>query len=334
MKWISGKPIYLVAIGVFLLLFVALLITNANVRQQQAALESYTTEPEETEPLIAEPDVELDLYTALTLPYTIEVPQGWIQAEEDGCVTFFNSLDGAKIQLIEMEYFGGVNNVTLESITDDLAQIDGQLLYFDAYNNKYYAKYYLDGLIYLEETIWDRLNVLRISCVYTVDNDTYYDQLFSHIIDSLNWEWQDPIPVDCYLFYSDYGNFETGLPVTWSTYIDNKGRLVATSEYNSVMTCAVSETDADFSLVTQDNFFSSITLETSEYEIIYYENTGRIITGEITYIADDGQQYCVISNYLKTDSFLYSFSLMCLAGAYEEDASSYMNAVSLFRVFE
>ena len=339
-KLIIGKPIYGIAIGVFIFLLVALLITNANVRQkeqqrqQEQELQAYQNpqEPTLTESGNAEPNIEMIQYQSTSLPYVIEVPSDWVQGEEGNTVSFFHSADGANISISEMDYFGGVNNITEETLISDIGE-QGELLHYDRYNNKYYAAYAIDNVVYLEETIWDRNNVIRISCTYPAESNDYYEPLCTYVIDSFNWQWEDPIPEDIFIYYNEYGNFEFGVPISWEYYIDDSGVFIAKSPNSSVMQCRITEGEFNFGNTDAETYFKDLIAGSQQHEITYFENKGNYITGDLVLLDESGLQYHVVSTQVQNNSFLYTFIFMATTDYYEEDGAAYSKALSLFRIF-
>ena len=333
MEKLKDNPIILFAIVAFMVLLLAVFITQRT--QSQPALDPYldsksSEEPSETEYV---PDIETTIYQSETFDLSVLVPQGWVETQEEQTHSFFHKEDGASITINESAYYPEVNNVTANSLAEDVSKAGGQLLAFEPYNDQYLSKYVMDYVVYIEKTTWDLDTVVRITCSYPSESEEYYSSLFVWVVNSLTWNKPRAIPASQHIFYSQFGNFEVGIPITWETSIDEQGRLVAVSQNNSLMYCAVINDSLDVSNVTQEDFFSDIVNSETAYEVVFFDNQNGILSGEINYEGSDGQIYHRIQNTLQTDQYQYSFSMDGLLEYAETDSSFYYESLQLFRTF-
>ena len=157
----------------------------------------------------------------------------------------------------------------------------------------------------------------------------YYDTVI-YLFDSFQWEQANPIPEEFILYYSDYGDFEFGVPIGWESSIVD-GVYQAISPSGSTMTCTLTSTSMDLSSIKQLDYVDIASAGKSNYLLSSFSNTGTNLIAEATYNLE-GVPYTEVRSMLATGLFQYEFTFQCEQANYETDGQYFITAMNLFRV--
>lgn len=217
------------------------------------------------------------------IPLEMPIPDGWSRVTKDGYDTFIHAASSSSIQVQILSYYPRVNSITADTFSADLDKRGYVLSSFERTGDtSYYASYSTAGgggvTNVFEVAMWDRKNVVKL--VVTVD-DIYVDRLMDEIrfcLDNVIWNRLDPVPEGVFLQYMSYGDFEFGVPDTW-TYAEAEGGFYATDENSgSVLTVGV----VDENLTIED---------INQYDYAQFMQNGRADFGMTRFEQYDGYIY-------------------------------------------
>lgn len=304
------------------------------ISSSQTNLPSYvpTNEPVEEDEETT-PDIKTTEYFNDELNLSMLVPADWTEVIKSGCDSFINQVDGAMLQFDIRPYDPTFNNITKETVANDVLAADGVLGGFAKDDNhSYLAIYEIGSTDYFEYNIWDLNHTVRVSMQIPAQRyNDYYDTVI-YLFDSFQWDQANPIPEEFILYYSDYGNFEFGVPIGWESSIVD-GVYQAVSPSGSMMTCTLTSTSLDLSNVKQLDYVGVASAGKSNYLLSSFSNTGTNLTAEATYNVD-GIPYSEVQSILATGLFQYEFTFQCEQANYETDGQYFIMAMNLFRVFD
>ena len=279
------------------------------------------------------PPIILDttLYVDERIGLSIHIPVGWQKITRGGFDTFVHP-DGTAIQLQVMDYMPSMNMMTPESIAADAQNIGGVLTeYLRMSTSSYAIIYKIGGINYIEFNTWDRQVLVRIQ--FTLSDAAYgiYFDTCMHIINTLAWEQLDPIPAEFMLYYSDFGNFEFGVPIEWGYVITGDGVFVATNPHTgTVMYVSVEATDATFHEVAQIEYVNVMGVNRDGFMLQNFSNDGFAIVAEASYFVGE-VQYGLVQYRVASGRFQYVFSFEARVEAIQYDLPYYQAATRLFR---
>ena len=328
-KKFFGKSTTIIII-VLAVLILSLLVTISNQRQNQ--LPAYQNTETAGSPVATVYQEDCTEYISDVLPYSINVPSAWRYVVQDNCPAFVNEADGATVKFINMPYDPTINMVSKATLEMDINNANGTLIDFAKISaSSYLSLYEISGIYYLEYTVWDRCNIVRIVFMYRGEDASYYTEYAKYLLESFNWERADPIPDGYYIYYNEFGNFEFGVPEAWDTYIDN-GMFTAISPNQSYMICSVTKSENSFQNIDIAQFVEIYLPNVTEYNVITFQNTGAVIVAEISYYANN-VEYRFVGNAATNNGYIYEFALLCSTNYYSTDGAAYMQSLELFQVF-
>lgn len=275
---------YLVA-----LVFMAIIFTI--FAKKQDLLNAYTggsstytvEETNETETEVA---MEGFSYDGLAL--TIKIPEGWGHVTKDGYDTFIHTPSASSIQLQVMSYYPQVNNVTADSLGEDLLAMGYSILNFSRTDlNSYFVTYQSEtsaGVMdYIDFVIWDLSHVVKLHVTVQDENyDRLEDELLASL-DSLVWDYENPIPEGVYINYSLNGDFQFGIPDGWTTG-EQDGSLYAYDENGVSMSVAMlTDQDPDIESLTQLDYANFAATGKNNFILSQFEKNTHYIYAEATY---------------------------------------------------
>lgn len=294
-------------------------------------LPAYVTEEPTPTPTEKALDIDTAVYTNDVTGFTMEVPAEWTPVVRDGADSYVNQ-DGAILMFYVSDYDPTMNWITQETVTSDVQAADGVLGGFAKDNShSYLAVYEIGSVDYFEYNIWDLQNTVRVSWQIPAARYNYYYDIVIGLFDTFQWKQAAPIPDDFYMFYSDYGNFEFGVPLGWQEELVDE-TYVVTSPSGSTITCSLTSTSEDLSGITQIDYVNAASAGKSNYLLSSYTNTGATLVAEASYTIN-GVGYNEVREMLASGSFYYEFIFQCEPSNYETDGAAFLQAMNLFRVF-
>lgn len=328
MRDIVRKPRNWVGTMVVIMVLIALIqsfLSSANTN-----LPAYVATPT-PEPTATPPSIETVTYQSNEINFTMLVPGEWEFVTKSGNDAFINPVDGAMLMIDIYDYDPSLNNVTQETVYSDVVATNGVLGGFASNTTSSYVVIYEIGSAdYFEYHCWDRSHAICISMTVPAERYNYYYDSVIYLFDSISWQQEYPITDGYYLYYSDYGNFEFGIPTNWDVGLEN-GELVMVSPNGSTVVVSLTSTSNDLSGVSKLDYANSMSGGKSNYLLSTFENTGSTLTAEASFTANN-VSYSEVRMILSTGTFWYEFNLTCPSSAYDTDGATFLNIVNLFRV--
>lgn len=323
-RYILSKYGFIIAIAVMIILF----LSSATSQEQLDAYttgESVYTVEQETE---APKTLDTFTYQNKTVNLTMEIPDGWTYVLKDGFDTYVHSASASSIQIQVLSYYPMVNNMTYESITQSYAARGMEVTEFSYLSdNSYYLIYTSNGMSgvtdYIETVLWDRSHVVKIVMTF---NDLNYEKLEEQIwycIDTIRWEYEDPIQEGFYLSYQSYGDFEYAVPSGWTTGTTENSFYACETTTGAVLTVNVLEDPSSISEITQVDYASFLSSGRSNFALATFETYENSIYGEATY-ANNESLMALFQMYIANGTYHYIVT-------YELPASYDANSMSIVR---
>ena len=292
------KPGNWVGLCIALTFLIALLYSF--ISASNANLPSYVA-PEQP-PVEETPEpVSIDTveYTATEIPLNMQVPADWRQITKGGNAASINPVDGASISFDIGAYVPGANMVTEAVANEDITRAGGSMVGFTAESNSsYMVVYELGNAVYFEYSTWDLSTFVRVTFQMPRERYDYYYDIAIYLFDSFCWEKAQPIPDGFSLFYSAYGNFEFGVPDSWTAVIED-GAYIASAPSGSRLTVTVTPSEVDLSALSQLDYVAAASQGKQDYLLSSYSNTGTSLAAEASYSMGGAAWYT--SNQLLTD---------------------------------
>ena len=316
----------LIAAAIIALVVTLLSSTKANLPQYVAP--APVEEPETPEIL----DLEYGVFNAENIPLSMTVPTDWTYVMQGGCPTYINRSDGARISFQITEYQPSMNNNTESVVYQDVLNAGGIWGGYSRLDpSSYIAIYELGSTDYFELTTWDLDTSVRVQFAVPSQRYDYYYDTILYLFDTFVWEKGNPIPEGYYLYYSDYGSYEFGIPIGWVA-TESNGISASNPVTGSILYATAYESAGDLSTVSQLDYVNAASAGRSGYLLSHYTNTGTSIVAEATYTSG-GIQYALIHNMLYSQGMIYEFTFECTAENYNTDGGTYLSSLGLFRVF-
>ena len=316
-----------IAAALFINLFSS---TNANLPSYQAGTEvEPTVTPEEDE---AKPTFETSVYKNNEYGFSMPVPAEWAFVVKNGADSFV-APNGSILSFNISEYDPTLNSITQESVANDVAALQGLLGGFVWISTTSYAVIYELGTIdYFEYVTWDLNTLVRITGASPATAYAEYSNQITALFDQFQWEKQNPVPENFFMYYSDYGNFEFPVPIDW-TYGIEDGYFVAVSpDGRTNFRVTVNNTTSDFSGITQLDYVNIMGEGKSGYMLSEYSNSGTVIGSSATFM-NNGVQYIELHQMLASGQFQYELLFQSPADTYETVYQTYLQVSNYFRVF-
>lgn len=320
-NWVMGIIALAVLIALIQSFFSA---ANSNL---PAYIESPTPVPTTTPP-----NIDTVIYHNDEVNFSMCVPAGWSHVTKSGNDAFINQADGAMLMIDVHDYDPWLNTVTQESVQADVKAQNGMLGGFAQNDSHSYIVIYEVGTVdYFEYYCWDLAHTLCVSMSIPTERYQHYYDSVIYLFDTIRWEEEYPIPDDFYLYYSDYGNFEFGLPIGWQTALQD-GSLVATSPNGSMVVVTLTSTSNDLSSISQLDYANLASAGKSNYLLSKFENNGTNLIAEASFQVN-GTSCSEVRMMLSSGNFWYEFDFTCPDSAYDVDGAAFLQTINLFRAF-
>ena len=301
----------------------------------------YTVKPKESEAAPAARE-EMQVYTSDKIDLSMKVPSSWSGVIKSGAQTFIHSPSATAFMIQILDYYPQVNNVTIESLSEDLAAQGLSILNFERPDASSYFLYYqksnTEGIVdYIDYVLWDRAHVVKITLTVKEAYLERLNDIINECFDSVAWNREDPIPDGVFLCYNMAGDFEFGVPISWP-YSEADGAVFAMDEQTGAqMTVTFLESNASISDIPQTEYAQFLSSGKNSFMLHLYDVHSNSIYGEASYISQstgeqidmmqyyiaDGKNHC-ISTFEFPDSVsgdyydLFHSCLMCLRSFHVE----------------
>lgn len=315
-----------------LIIILTIFITKCS---QSSPLPAYGGDGEETpSPVPTSVPFDSQDYVNEEIGLTMKVPAGWQYVVKGGIPTFIHKESVSSLQIQVSEYTPYVLYVTQESLTEEIASAGGQLMeYVRASDAQYLVRYQINDMVYTEETMFDRLHVVRV--VYTVSYENMFylgDQINASLL-SISWTAQTPFPSGFKVFYNQFGNFEYAVPDNWYYGVVDDTFFAQSPETEATMSISVVQTDADYSEVTQSDYMQFISSNYPSYILNSFAHDKYMVYAVGSY-SNGTQRYMLIQYIIARTGFEYTITFICPYDKYNEEAELYTKTIDVFRFFD
>lgn len=330
-----GKFWYLYVIGIMSLAFFVIATSKKQLQAYRSGIDSsiYTIDSEQE----TEENVPMTAYKADNIDLLMQVPDGWPRITKDGFDTFVDQASGTSIQIQVLDYYPEVNNVSEEYLTDSLYG-QGYTLseYYRDSGNTYtviYNKSNESGVIdYLEYVVWDRKHVVKIKAVF---NDKYFTHMKTAVKNTLNsiqWNYEDPISDGFYLVYKVDGDFEFAVPLNWS-YGETDGAAFAQDpDTGATLTVTLNPASVYANQITQIDYTGLVGEGKQNYQLQGFAQYDDHVHGEASYTVN-GEQAAVVQDLYANGAYLYLVSYECPYTAADSLYPAIIDGLGMTRIF-
>lgn len=265
--------------------------------------------------------IDTFIYENTEYGFTLEIPKGWEKVIQDGYDTYIHTPSSSSIQIQIFPYDAAINNTSQESVSTDVVQKGYTLVSYNRISPSSYELMYQKEKTYdyIEEVKWSRDCIVKLVCVFNDENYTKIYPYYEKSINSFQWNTDDIIPDDVYLYYSSIGDFEFAVPVDWTlgtanaSYVavnaDNTAQLTVTVSENQNLLSDLTATDMTNFLITNKNAFMlrEFSTGTTSARAVASYNNGNPTTNKTFLFANGQYWYCLQFDYI-TGSFDESMS--------------------------
>ena len=308
MNWLKskfGKLWPLVLIAAMFILFLVFATKQENLDVYKSGNSTYTIETESE----SKKNIVSNTYLNNTVDLSMQIPDGWQHITKDGYDTYVHSASASSIQIQVMAYYPLVNNASVDSLSETYNARGMEITEFQFLSdNSYYLIYQSSGMSgitdYIEYVIWDRQHVAKIVVTF---NDENYDRLKDEIwysLDSISWNYEDPVPEGYYLSYQIDGDFEYAVPDQWTAgYSDTTFYAYEESTGASLSVNTIQDPTllSDITELDYSNFLSN---GKSDFILNQFQQSDTNIYGEATYISN-GTQMSIVQEYYANGTYQY-----------------------------
>ena len=311
--------------------------------RNQASLPAYVEQDEdviqeEEQQEEEKKDIPLTDFTDEKTGFTIGVPTDWTYVLKNGNATFVHAPSQSSLTIKVAEYEPTLLLAKSDTISNSLSEQGFTLTYFYWIDNSSYAMSYQghsNGYLYdyISITSFDRET--SVTLTYTVQ-DQKLERLQDEIsasIDSISWKKAYPIPNNFRLYYSDFGNFEYGVPENWNLNVVNGIFYAEEPNMHASIAVTAKQNDVSYQNVSQVEYLSFVTQGRSNFNLQNFSNDNGLISTNGTY--KSGNQIIMFSQLLYANNgFEYSITMECPYETYAEVQPYFDVEKALFRAFD
>ena len=281
---------------------------------------------------------DMQLITDNSVGLSMYVPQAWTKVIKNGNTMFVHQDSSAYVEIIKTPYVPNVLTVSSASIQNEIAKIGANFISFQPDGNYGHTLLYQT---YKNETVYNFIEITRVDLdnivklVICSPNDAYksLEKEINYMASSVSWNPANPVPEGYILAYNEFGNFEFGVPASWSRGIENNEYVARDSNYTGAeMHVSVSESSRTYAGINQALYAESLSAGKEGFSIKQFTCTDNLIYCVSTYTINSFPVYRV-EYQLATGVFEYGITFICPVSCYEEIAPMFDQAFSLFRTF-
>lgn len=319
--------------GAMLLVFMVIATKQDNLNVYSGGKSTYTVESEsETEKAPV-----TNTYMSTEVGLSMQIPDGWEHVTKDGFDTFIHSASASSVQIQVVSYYPAVNNAALDSLSQTYSELGYTVTEFQfTADNSYYVIYQSQGKSgvtdYIETVIWDRQHVAKV--VFTF-NDANYEKLKDEIwycVDSIKWDYEDPITDGYFLKYDVTGDFEYAVPDTWASSTSDSAFYAYDESSGSSFTVNLLEDPTLLTDITELDYSNFLSDGKQNFILNTYQQDDNHIYGEATYMNGETQM-AIVQYYYANGTYQYILTYEFPADYGSEMASIAQNGLALTRVF-
>lgn len=230
-----------------------------------------------------------------------------------------------------------VNNASADSLSQTYSQRGLTITEFQFLaDNSYYLVYQSSGKSgitdYIELVIWDRSHVAKI--VWTF-NDSNYEKLKEEIwycIDSISWQYEDPITEGFILCYQIDGDFEYAVPDSWQSGSTDTSFYAYEENTGASLTVNLLDDPTLLNDITQIDYANFLSNGKSNFVLNQFQQNDSMIYGEATYQNNDVQT-AIVQGYFATGTYQYIVTYEYPVDLGTDYATLAQNGIALTRIF-
>lgn len=268
------------------------------------------------------------------LEFYIKVPAEWQYVVKSGMPTFIHKESASSVQIQVSDYRPNILYVTDETLTNEITAAGGTMLeYLKISDTQYVVRYSINGMVYTEETMFDRLSIIRV--VYTVSeqNMVYLGEAVNSSLLSIVWNAQSPFPSGFKVMYNEFGNFEYAVPINWYYGVVDDAFFAQSPDTGATMSLSVAQVETNYGSVTQGGYISYIEQGYSGYILNSFASDSHMIYTVGSYSV--GTQRNMLIQYLVSkNGFEYTITFTCPYDKYNDEAQLYTDTINIFRFFD
>ena len=308
MNWLKSKfgrfwPLALIA-GMFII-FIIFATKQETLDVYRGGNASYTVETESE----TEKNIVSNTYLNNDINLSMQIPDGWQHITKDGYDTYVHSASASSIQIQVMSYYPMVNNASADSLAETYSSRGMEITEFQFMSdNSYYVIYQAKGIAgitdYIEYVIWDRQHVAKIVVTFSDEN---YDKLKDEIwysLDSITWDYEDPVTDGFYLMYQITGDFEYAVPDQWTTGSSDMAFYAYNEDDGASLTVNLIQDATLLSDITELDYSNFLSNGKANFVLNQFQQSDYNIYGEATYISNDVQM-SVVQEYYANGAYQY-----------------------------
>lgn len=330
--------------GNIIVLFLAIIVIITALivmfQPSEDVLPVYTSEEPSDISEVSETSIDIDTidYTDDNTNFTMPIPKAWTKVIKNGSPTYIHSASATSLQICHSTYDPTINNVSIESITNDIQNNGYTLVEVNFFSSSSYLFSYLKAnednpTFYISYVIWDLKDIYTINGIVSQSNYSKMFPYFDYCLKHISWKSKTNIPNELNITYVNYGNFSFAYPVDWSIG-SNESAIVATdTNTGSTITVKSTENAVDYSNITQIQYNQYLSSGRSNFIMQQYANDGNIIHGEATYYIN-GVQYGVYQYLISTGTFEIEITLDCPSEAISDILPKFQNAMKYFHLYD
>lgn len=324
---------------VIIIVIVCVIAGFIAIVQGQTPLPAYVDSASPAPTQTPEPDdIELEPFLDEASGFTMMVPADWTRITQDGFPTYIHAPSSSSIQIQVMDYYPQINTATAETLQSALSAEGKSLVnFYWADNSSYICMYQginsnTDLIDYIDLIYFDRSFVVKVKYILPDQYYTKLEQAILATVDSVSWNQPDPIPDSMNLYYSEFGDFEFGTPIGWTSAIQNGVYYASQTETGATLTVTAAESAITYENVTQLDYVQIVSAGKTGFTLTAYSTDDSLIYGMGSYWYEE-QQYIFVQYLMASGSYEYSLTFECPAATYESIRSLVSESVKCFRIF-
>lgn len=324
-NWMLVMLVVAVMTALFINFFAS---TNSNLPSYQPGTE---VEPNMTEE-VEEITFETVNYQNEIYGFSMPVPAGWSFVIKGGADSYVNT-DGSIISFDISAYDPTLNNATQESVANDVELLNGLLGGFAwLTTSSYVVIYEVNSVDYFEYVTWDLDTLVRVTASIPANSYSDLSAQITALFDRFVWEKRNPVPDGCFMYYSDYGNFEFPVPSVWQYGIEDGNFVAISPESGANYRITVNNSPIDLSSITQLDYSQIMSSGKTNYMLRSYQTSGTILSASSSF-SNNGVQYEEYHQMMTVGNYQYELLFQCPETNYDADYSTYLEVLNNFRVF-
>lgn len=296
-----------------------------------ALTESQTTSQSSTEET---EEIETIDYEDASTGLSCKIPSEWERVDEGKIVRFIHRASGTAVQIETSNYYPSINNESSETLSEKITGDGYTFMSFNRYSTHAYEAVYQDKknstFDYIQDTIWDRDTIAKITFIV---NDSYYEKMentMNTVLSSATFNSERQIPDDAYLYYSETGSFEFGVPNGWTLGIADNSYVATDPNTGAFLTVMLAKNDnsaGDMDMLDMSDIMKQNKLG---YMLKSFDADDNMAIGTATYTSD-GTQMMLVQYIFSQGGYWYYISFTYQEGIY--DTSAIQECAGLFRSF-